>query len=98
MHELAYKWLGKHHVAAGGAGTSAAADYAPSYTVTSVTDDSGVRDVHGTFDVPLFLQDTTPYSSLVTDQAGNPKINGAQTWTANFICVLPSTIRARSPR
>jgi hypothetical protein len=97
MHELAYKWLGKHHVAAGGAGTSAAADYAPSYTVTSVTDDSGVRDVHGTFDFPLFLQDTTPYSSLVTDQAGNPKINGAQTWTANFICVLPSTIQAGGP-
>ena len=41
-----------------------------------MTDSDGVRDVHGTFQVPLFLADTTPFSGLVTDAAGNPKING----------------------
>jgi hypothetical protein len=47
--------------------------------------------------VPLFLADTTPFSALVADQAGNPMINGAQTWTANFICVLPSTVQSAGP-
>jgi hypothetical protein len=91
MRTQAYAWLATHHV---GTGTS---DLAPSYSVTSVTDTNGVRDVHGTFQVPLFLGDTTPFSALVTDSAGNPKINGAATWTANFICVLPSTLQSAGP-
>ncbi|HEX4490331.1 MAG TPA: hypothetical protein VH914_03910 [Acidimicrobiia bacterium] len=95
MHDLAYKWLGKHHVMA--APGAAADDDAPAYTVTSQSDDNGVRDVHGTFQVPLFLADTTPYSGMVTDQNGNPKINGQKTWTANFICVMPDTVQAGGP-
>jgi hypothetical protein len=95
MHKLAYQWLATHHVA--NTQPSVATDFAPSFAVTSVTDSGGVRDVHGTFQVPLFLGDTTPYSSLVTDSAGNPIINGAQTWTANFICVLPSTVQSDGP-
>ena len=75
MHKLAYQWLDTHHVANRTRG--APTDFAPSFTVTSVTDSGGVRDVHGTFQVPLFLADTTPFSGLVTDSAGNPKINGA---------------------
>jgi hypothetical protein len=92
MRELAYTWLGTHHIGAG-----ASSDFAPEYAVTSVTDNNGVRDVHGTFQVPLFLTDTTPLSGLFTDPAGNPAINGAQTWTANFICVLPSTVQSAGP-
>jgi hypothetical protein len=96
MRELAYQWLDTHHTASAGA-AAVAGDFAPSYTVTSVTDSDGVRDVHGTFQVPLFLADTSPFSGLVTDSDGNPKINGTQTWTANFICVLPSTVQSTGP-
>ena len=70
---------------------------APAFTVTSVTNTNGERDVHGTFQVPLFLQDTTALSALVTNRAGNPIINGSKTWTANFICVLPSTVQSAGP-
>jgi hypothetical protein len=92
MRTLAYEWLDTHHVA-----TSTNSDLAPSYAVTSVTDSGGVRDIHGTFQVPLFLADTTPLSGFVTDPAGNPRINGSKTWTANFICVLPSTLQSAGP-
>ena len=91
MHTLAYAWLVTHHMAFHGK-TDSAADYAPAFTVTSSTTTNGVRDVHGTFQVPLFLTDTTPFSAMTVDHAGSPVINGTKTWTANFICVLPSTI------
>ncbi len=91
MHTLAYAWLVTHHMALNGKADSAA-DYAPAFTVTSSTTTNGVRDVHGTFQVPLFLTDTTPFSAMTVDHAGSPVINGTKTWTANFICVLPSTI------
>ena len=95
MRKLAYSWLTTHHrpAAKGAAGS----DLAPAFTVTSVTNTNGERDVHGTFQVPLFLQDTTALSALVTNRAGNPIINGSQTWTANFICVLPSTVQSAGP-
>jgi hypothetical protein len=96
MHSLAYQWLANHHTAPAAA-RAGATDPAPAFTVDSVSDNSGVRDVHGTFQVPLFLGDTTAYSGLVTDRAGNPKINGTNTWTANFICVLPSTLQSAGP-
>jgi hypothetical protein len=96
MRKLAYAWLDTHHAVTNGQPV-VASDFAPAYTVTQVTDSDGVRDVHGTFQVPLFLADTTPFSGLVTDGAGNPKINGTQTWTANFICVLPSTVQSTGP-
>ncbi len=91
MRDQAYRWLSTHHVSGG------PSDFAPAYAVTSVTDTNGVRDVHGTFQVPLFLADTTPLSGFVTDAAGNPRINGNQTWTANFICVFPSTLQRAGP-
>jgi hypothetical protein len=91
MRTLAYKWLGTHHR------STTTGDLAPSFTVKSVSNDNGGRDVHGTFQVPLFLLNQGPYSSLVTDSAGNPKINGSKTWRANFICVLPSTVQAAGP-
>jgi len=94
MHRLAYGWLAKHH---GATNASAPNDLAPPFAVQSVTDTNGERDVHGTFQVPLFLSDTTPFSGLVTDRAGNPSINGTKTWTANFICVLPSTLQSGGP-
>ena len=94
MHKLAYQWLATHHREST---PSAPNDLAPSFAVTSVTDTNGVRDVHGTFQVPLFLADTTPFSALVTNRAGNPIINGDKTWTANFICVLPSTVQSAGP-
>jgi hypothetical protein len=103
MHDLAYKWLDTHHVAPAPSASSAdsrhhgPSDYAPAYTVTSVTDSDGVRDVHGTFQVPLFLGDTTALSGMTTDAHGNPIINDSQTWTANFICVLPSTLSSAGP-
>jgi hypothetical protein len=107
MHALAYKWLDTHHVtpatsthpasAAASAKHSDESDFAPAFAVTSVTDNDGVRDVHGTFQVPLFLGDTTALSGLTTDANGNPVINGNQTWTANFICVLPSTLSDAGP-
>jgi hypothetical protein len=95
MRTLAYQWLTTHHTAS--STPSAAADFAPTYAVTSVTDTGGVRDVHGTFQVPLFLKDTTPFSKLVTDTSGNPKINGKKTWPADFICVMPDTIQSAGP-
>ena len=98
MRQLAYRWLATNHLPMAGRPRVPPADYAPAYTVTSVTTAAGVRDVHGTFQVPLFLQDTTPYSSMVTDPAtGLPEINGNLTWTANFICVMPSTVQAGGP-
>ena len=90
MRTLAYQWLATHHVAYNG--NAVPADYAPAFTVTSSKTTSGVRDVHGTFQVPLFLGDTTPFSAMTVDRTGNPVINGTKTWTADFICVLPSTI------
>jgi hypothetical protein len=96
MHALAYQWLDANHITSGVAPTDES-DFAPAYTVTSVTAANGVRDVHGTFQVPLFLADTTPFSGFVTDSAGNPMINGSQTWTANFICVLPDTMQGTGP-
>jgi hypothetical protein len=95
MRKLAYAWLTTHHRAA--AKGAAGSDLAPAYAVTSVTNTNGERDVHGTFQVPLFLQDTTPLSALVTNRAGNPIINGSKTWTANFICVFPSTVQSAGP-
>jgi hypothetical protein len=92
MHRLAYEWLAKHHLAYNGKTTIPAADYAPAFTVTSSTTTNGVRDVHGTFQVPLFLKDTTPFSGMTVNHSGNPVINGTKTWTADYICVLPSTI------
>jgi hypothetical protein len=91
MHGLAYRWLTTHHRADNGR-TVPAANYAPAFSVTSSTTTAGVRDVHGTFQVPLFLKDTTPLSAMTVDKSGIPVINGTKTWTANFICVLPSTI------
>ena len=93
MRTLAYQWLVSHHRVSNAA-PAAATDFAPAFTVTSATDTDGVRDVHGTFQVPLFLADSTPFSKFVTDAAGNPIVNGSHTWTANFICVLPSTVQA----
>jgi hypothetical protein len=90
MHTLAYQWLATHRLAS--TGNTVAADYAPAFTVTSSKTINGVRDVHGTFQVPLFLEDTTPFSAMTVDHAGNPVINGEKTWTADFICVLPSTV------
>ncbi len=94
MRKLAYKWLATHHRATA---TKGSTDFAPAFKVTSVTDSNGERDVHGTFQVPLFLADTTALSGFVTDRAGNPKINGSKTWPANFICVLPSTVQSAGP-
>ena len=94
MRKLAYKWLTTHHRATASKGST---DFAPAFKVTSVTDTNGERDVHGTFQVPLFLADTTALSGFVTDHAGNPKINGSKIWTANFICVLPSTVQSGGP-
>jgi len=94
MHNLAYQWLAGHHLAYNGETSIPASDYAPAFTVTSSVTTNGVRDVHGTFQVPLFLSDTTPFSAMTVDQSGSPVINGTKTWTANFICVLPSTISA----
>ncbi len=92
MRTQAYNWLANNRVVG-----STKADPAPAYSVTSVTDTDGTRDVHGTFQVPLFLADTGPLSGFVTDPAGNPTINGAKTWNANFICVLPSTVQTAGP-
>ena len=92
MHRLAFEWLAKHHLAYNGKSAIPATDYAPAFTVTSSRTANGVRDVHGTFQVPLFLKDTTPFSAMTVNHSGNPVINGTKTWTADFICVLPSTI------
>ncbi len=97
MRKLAYAWLAKHHNTYNGKSKIPAADYAPAYTVTSDTTTGNVRDVHGTFQVPLFLTNTSPYSSMVSDAKGLPKINGTKTWTANFICVLPATLNVSGP-
>ncbi len=96
MRTLAYQWLATHHRVSN-ATSAGASDFAPPFAVTSVTDTGGVRDVHGTFQVPLFLGDTTPFSKFVTDAAGNPTIIGSHTWTANFICVLPATVQRSGP-
>jgi hypothetical protein len=97
MRTQAYKWLASHHLPYKGKTSIPATDYAPAFSVTSSTTSGGVRDVHGTFQVPLFLKNTTPFSAMNVDRHGNPKINGTKTWTANFICVLPSTISPSGP-
>jgi hypothetical protein len=75
-------------------GNARATGLAPNFTVTSNVTTGGVRDVQGTFQVPLFLGDTTEYSAMHTGADGMPAINGNQTWTANFICVMPSTVQS----
>ncbi len=90
MRALAYQWLTTNHIG------SSPYDQAPAFTVTSVNDNAGVRDIHGTFQVPLFLTDTSPYSGMYT-QGGWPAINPAGTWTVDFICVLPSTVQPGGP-
>ena len=97
MHTEAYQWLATNHRPLAGTDPVPVADYAPAFTVTSSTTSAGVRDVHGTFQVPLFLRDTTEYSGMTTDAAGNPVVNGNGSWTANFICVLPSTVQPGGP-
>ena len=97
MHKLAYGWLAKNHNKFNGQSAIPVADYAPAYSVTSVTTTGNVRNVHGTFQVPLFLSNTSPYSSMTTSASGLPKINGTKTWTANFICVLPATVNVSGP-
>ena len=92
MHKLAYAWLAQHHNLLNGLKSMPVADYAPAFTVTSSTTTAGVRDVHGTFQVPLFLKKNDYFSAMKTDRNGLPMINTSSTWTANFICVLPSTI------
>ena len=94
MRTLAYKWLATHHLAYKGSMKTVAANYAPAFTVTSSVDTAGTRDIHGTFQVPLFLKDAGNFSSMNATKAGVPVINGSKTWTANFICVLPSTLNA----
>jgi len=96
MRRLAYQWLATHHLTHDGQAVPSSND-APAFTVTSSTTTNGVRDVHGTFQVPLFLTDTTPFSAMTVNDAGDPVINGTKTWTANFICVLPSTISPAGP-
>ena len=56
MHTLAYQWLATHHVAAS---TAARPTSRRRTRSRRSTDSNGVRDVHGTFQVPLFLADTT---------------------------------------
>ena len=97
MRTLAYKWLATHHLPYNGTTKTAAANYAPSFTVTSSVDTEGTRDIHGTFQVPLFLKDTSAFSGMHADAKGLPSINGTKTWTANFICVLPSTLNPSGP-
>jgi len=96
MRRLAYQWLATHHLTHGGQSVPSS-NYAPAFTVASSTTTNGVRDVHGTFQVPLFLTDTTPFSAMTVNGAGDPAINGTKTWTADFICVLPSTISPAGP-
>ncbi|MBS1849086.1 MAG: hypothetical protein JST73_12490, partial [Actinobacteria bacterium] len=78
MHTQAYNWLTSHHAPTPGHANPTANDDAPPFTITknTVNSTTGVRDVQGTFSVPLFLTDTTQYSSMVTDANGNPTING----------------------
>jgi hypothetical protein len=95
MRTLAYQWLASNHRPLGPG--AAAMDYAPAFSVTSTEDGDGVRTVEGTFQVPLFLGNTTQYSKLHRDDAGKPAINGSGMWTANFICVLPSTVQPGGP-
>jgi len=92
MHTLAYRWLATHHLAYKGSTSIPAADYAPAFTVTSSSVANGIRNVKGTYQVPLFLKDTSAFSSMDSSSSGLPVINGAKTWTADFICVLPSAI------
>ena len=95
MHTRAYRWLDEHHTPS--TTPTVTNDLAPPFTVTSVEDVDGVRHVHGTFEAPLFLGDTSPLSGLFTDPAGKPAINPAATWPANFICVLPATPQSGGP-
>ncbi len=97
MRNLAYKWLGTHHLAYQGTMKTSAANFAPAFTVTSSVENGGTRDIHGTFQVPLFLKDTSVFSAMTLDGKGLPAVNGSKTWTANFICVLPSTLNAAGP-
>ena len=97
MRTLAYKWLATHHVAYKGSTKLAASNYAPAFTVTSSVDTGTTRDIHGTFQVPLFLKDTSAFSGMNLDGKGLPLINGTKTWTANFICVLPNSLSPSGP-
>ena len=83
MRDQAYKTLSKNG--------------APSFTVTSSTTTNGERTVLGTYQVPLFLKAATITSTMNTNKAGMPLINGKLKWTANFVCVLPSTVSSNGP-
>jgi hypothetical protein len=73
------------------------ANAAPPFAVSSVTTSGEVRTVQGTYQVPLFLKSATNSSSMKVNKAGLPELNGKLTWSANFICVMPSTIQTGGP-
>ena len=94
MRKLAYQWLATNHRRAPRA--TAGRLRARRTPSRPVTDNSRrprrARHVPGAA-LPrrhhAVLGDASP------TRPGNPTINGALTWTANFICVLPSTRAAR---
>ena len=67
-------------------------DAAPSFTVTSVNNDTGwsgiARDVTGTYEVPSYLTgDGSPGSVFNTGSDGLPTYSG-KSYTANFRCII----------
>jgi hypothetical protein len=63
----------------------------PKFTVDSSTDEGSVRRVKGTVDVPCYLYPSCgPGGTMHLAANGAPTQNG--TWTANFDCIVPSSV------
>lgn len=76
MHTAAYGALG---------------DAAPTFTVTSQSDNGNIRTIDGTYEVPNFLSgDGSPGSTLLLDDTGTPKQSTTQPmYVAPFRCLFP---------
>ena len=95
MRTQAYQWLSAHHrpAAKGAAGDRSRTGVRGHLGHRHQRRARRARHVPGA----ALPERHHAFSALVTNRAGNPKINGAKTWTANFICVLPSTVQSGGP-
>ena len=76
---------------------AALGDQAPAFTVDSATDQGAARVVRGSFAVPKYLTGDGSPGSTFNDSGGDtlPQVSG--TWSANFICTVPTAATSANP-
>ncbi len=70
----------------------------PAYTITKTTDAPSphiLRQIEGTFTVPLYLDKAVPGGKLVRDASGAPKASGTAEFP--FIVYIPNSVTTQGP-